>query len=375
MSIVQLSGRTPAFSLGWCPAPRPPQQPRAFGDQVGVSVRLAARNSIDEGRCTVIVASGTNRTRAFPAQARRLARRSIRPLAQRVLGEQPSPVATASSPSKPRANPRSDLRQHGLRVEPSFKLLGAGVKSITVSFEPPVQLNNEAMVMYRDLRIGRYSYFRSGRVRHVSEVGRYSSVGPGVIIGEAEHPADWLTTSPSAFDRTRWHFYPPDADCGDRLIKRTSDNVADMTLQDTTIGNDVWIGANVMIRRGVNIGDGAIVGAGSFVNRDVAPYSIIAGLPAKKVGMRFSDDVVSELLDLRWWDFDISDLAGVSFDDVESSIQQIREWEASGRIARVPLQYNSVVLTKSSYKSLHIDSANTKRATARLDRIKERRKS
>lgn len=312
----------------------------------------------------------SSRSQELAGTARRKATRAIRPFAWRLLGEPPSSAPAAAAPAKPTKNSRSPLRRYGLRVEPSLKLLGAGTTSITVSFEPPVQLNNEQMVMYRNLRIGRYSYFRSGRVRHVDEVGRYTSVGPDVIIGEAEHPPDWLTTSPSAFDRTRWHFYPPDADCADRLIKRTSDNMNPMALKSTTIGHDVWIGANVMIRRGVKIGDGAIVGAGSFVNHDVEPYSIVGGLPAKKIGMRFSDDVIAALQDLRWWDFDISDLSGVQFDDIESSIERIRSWEESGRIARVPLQYNSVVLTKTSYKSLRLDPANESRATARLNRIK-----
>lgn len=278
----------------------------------------------------------------------------------------------ATTPAKPAGNPRAELRQHGLRVERSLKLLGAGVKSITVSFEPPVQLNNEQMVMYHDLRIGRYSYFRSGRVRHVDEVGRYTSVGPNIIVGEAEHPPDWLTTSPSVFDKSRWHFYPPDADCTDRIIQRTPENTNTVALQDTTIGHDVWIGANVMIRRGVKIGDGAIVAAGSFVNRDVEPYSIVGGLPAKKISMRFSDDVVAALQELRWWDFDISDLAGVDFDNVESAIEQIRQREESGQITRVPLQYNSVVITKSGYKSLKVHPENERRATERLKRLKKR---
>jgi len=70
------------------------------------------------------------------------------------------------------------------------------------------------------------------------------------------------------------------------------------------IGNDVWIGSGVAICDGVRIHDGAIVGAGSLVNKDIEPYAIYAGVPAKKIGERFPADTVEKLLELKWWDKD-----------------------------------------------------------------------
>ena len=71
------------------------------------------------------------------------------------------------------------------------------------------------------------------------------------------------------------------------------------------IGNDVWIGMNAMILSGVKIGDGAVVGAGSVVTKDVEPYAVVAGNPAREIRKRFDDQTISELLKANWWDWDI----------------------------------------------------------------------
>ena len=73
-----------------------------------------------------------------------------------------------------------------------------------------------------------------------------------------------------------------------------------------SIGNDVWIGSYVLIMDGVTIGDGAVIGLGSLVNKDIEPYSINVGFPAKKVDYRFSKDEIDFLLRFKWWDKDIS---------------------------------------------------------------------
>ncbi len=74
---------------------------------------------------------------------------------------------------------------------------------------------------------------------------------------------------------------------------------------DITIGNDVWIGYNATIMAGVTIGDGAIIAANSTVVKDVEPYSIVGGNPAAEIKKRFSEDEITKLLDLKWWDWDI----------------------------------------------------------------------
>lgn len=74
---------------------------------------------------------------------------------------------------------------------------------------------------------------------------------------------------------------------------------------DTEIGNDVWIGFKSVIMPGISIGDGAVVGARSVVTRDIPPFSIVAGNPANVVRMRFSPEIINELLKIRWWDWSI----------------------------------------------------------------------
>jgi len=70
-----------------------------------------------------------------------------------------------------------------------------------------------------------------------------------------------------------------------------------------TIGNDVWIAAGAHILRGVNVGDGAVIAANAVVTHDVEPYSIVGGIPAKKIGQRFDDKIINKLLELKWWDW------------------------------------------------------------------------
>jgi virginiamycin A acetyltransferase len=74
---------------------------------------------------------------------------------------------------------------------------------------------------------------------------------------------------------------------------------------DIIIGNDVWIGYNATIMAGVKIGDGAIIGTNATVVKDVEPYSIVGGNPAQEIKKRFSEETISKLLELKWWNWDI----------------------------------------------------------------------
>ncbi|SKB07319.1 CatB-related O-acetyltransferase [Aeromicrobium choanae] len=147
--------------------------------------------------------------------------------------------------------------------------------------------------------IGDYTYI-GGRseIRAVLSsitIGRYCSIGRDVKVfssGQA-HRFDGLSTYP---------FYVID-----REVERRHYNVE---TTDTTIGNDVWIGSNSIIQAGVTIGDGAVIGAASVVTRDVAPYSIVAGVPARQIGTRFDDGVAAAVAESQWWLLDHDRLMG-----------------------------------------------------------------
>jgi acetyltransferase-like isoleucine patch superfamily enzyme len=95
----------------------------------------------------------------------------------------------------------------------------------------------------------------------------------------------------------------------------------------TTIGNDVWIGQNVLIKQGVKIGTGAVVGMGSIVTKDIVPYSVVAGNPAKEIRKRFDSEIIKQLLRSNWWDFDDNKLkkTGYLFNNPVKFINELRK--------------------------------------------------
>lgn len=143
----------------------------------------------------------------------------------------------------------------------------------------------------RSSTFGDYSYAETGvRISH-TDVGSFCSIGPGAQIGLAGHPVEKYASTHPAFYLNRPHL-------GYDIVEE--DSRSDYTR--TTIGSDVWIGTNAIIKDGVTIGDGVIVGAGAVVTKDVEPYAIVGGVPARLIRKRFDDHIVEALLALRWWD-------------------------------------------------------------------------
>lgn len=119
-------------------------------------------------------------------------------------------------------------------------------------------------------------------------VGKYVSVADNVnIMLGGEHRTDWVTTYPLNLYYPEWS-----------TIKGHPS-----TKGDVIIGNDVWIGRDVIVLSGVSIGDGAVVAAGSVVTKNVAPFSIVGGNPAKHIRFRFPEDVVQTLIRIAWWNW------------------------------------------------------------------------
>lgn len=153
--------------------------------------------------------------------------------------------------------------------------------------------------------IGLCTYIGTNSKLGNTKVGRFCSIADHVRTGFGTHPTKKFVSSfPS--------FYYDTINLPISFMRNQSPifNVWNYVDEDrkylVEIGNDVWIGSHVLIMDGVKIGDGAIVAAGAVVTKDVAPYSIVGGVPAKHIKYRFNDKQIDVLLNLKWWDKDLN---------------------------------------------------------------------
>ncbi len=130
-------------------------------------------------------------------------------------------------------------------------------------------------------------------------IGKFCSIACGTkfLFNSANHALDSLSTYPFPLFSEEWRLEP-------KNVAESWDNKGDII-----IGNDVWIGFEAVILAGVTIGDGAIVGARAVVTKDVAPYTIVGGVPAKPIRKRFDAQTIKALLEMRWWDWDEEKIA------------------------------------------------------------------
>jgi acetyltransferase-like isoleucine patch superfamily enzyme len=161
--------------------------------------------------------------------------------------------------------------------------------------------------------IGRYTYFAYNSSLSYCKIGNFCSIGPEVRAGLGRHPTrQFVSLHPSFYS-------DKNVACGNFGFVEDFDEHP-----WTIIGHDVWIGHSVILIDGVKIGNGAIIGAGAVVTKDVEPYTVVAGVPARPIRKRFTEDQILFLEKFAWWERDEKWLAahGILFQDIEMLIQQ-----------------------------------------------------
>jgi acetyltransferase-like isoleucine patch superfamily enzyme len=220
-----------------------------------------------------------------------------------------------------------DLIPHGLIVG-----RGEGIFQ-RLRWEVPAYLFNVRRVKNCDL--GAFSYingFNSASL-YETRIGRYCSIAEDVIVGPYEHPTDGLTSHSIAYatpnELPRFYHLP-------EYVRAAPDREAHPSFMDadtrTHVGHDVWLGAGCFVKRGVRIGNGAVVAAHAVVTRDVEPYAIVAGTPAKPLRKRFSDRVIDRMERVAWWQYDLAPFkdtfdwrdAGAALDAIERLVDARR---------------------------------------------------
>lgn len=143
-------------------------------------------------------------------------------------------------------------------------------------------------------------------------IGAFCSIGCRVVIGHGEHPVHFLSSSPYTYlDGLKWK------------SDKTPVHNEYCIMDPIRIGNDVWIGDGAFIKNGVHIANGAVIGARSLVTKDVPPYAIVAGIPAKVIRFRFSPEIIDRLQASKWWELEDEVIRGIPYDDIETALKYI----------------------------------------------------
>ncbi len=193
-------------------------------------------------------------------------------------------------------------------------VIGILAQTFSSSFEGPNVLEKLACVNRSE--VGGFTNFGVASYTADCHVGRFCNIGARVSIGGFEHPQDWLGITSYQWGKSAKGVV------SEEIVSLLELNEAPPQ-KDTFIGSDVWIGDNAVIKRGVSIATGAIVGAGSVVTKDVPPFGIAVGVPSSIIRFRFSLAIRQQILETKWWERDLGELAKLPLQSVEDCLIQL----------------------------------------------------
>lgn len=139
--------------------------------------------------------------------------------------------------------------------------------------------------------IGDHSYVNSKTIINYSKIGKFCSIASNVQFGLGIHQTNIISTHPAFYSNAK-------------VFKTFADKNYFKEFEEISVGHDVWIGNNVVIMGGVNIGNGSIVAAGAVVTKDVKPYEVVGGIPAKHIKYRFDEELITTIQKTEWWNMD-----------------------------------------------------------------------
>lgn len=205
-----------------------------------------------------------------------------------------------------------------------WKRFASDIRVEEFSVSPRVRLGAHARIrkgslVYGNLTMGRYSYISGpGSLIFDAEIGNFCSIARNVCIGMKDHPLSFVSTHPFV-SSPDYHVVEKPVPVPQKAAPK--------------IGHDVWIGANAIISRGVTIGNGAVVAAGAVVTKDVQPYSVVGGVPAKHIKFRFSPQEIEQLENLKWYEWEDSKLKEFSscFTDISLFLEKNNQMNCKGR--------------------------------------------